>query len=381
MSSLAKLLDPTCIAVVGASQNGGRGIRALKNLRELGFAGDVFAVNPKYDEVHGYPCVPSVADLPTFVDCVVAAVSADVACDVLEQSYAKGVRAAVVLAAGFGEGGRGAGRVARLQALADGSMTICGPNCFGALNVKTGAAAYSGNLPKPLRKGSVALVSQSGGLGANVFTPLMSERRLGFSHVISCGNQIGASIEDYAEYLVQDPDVTLVAAIVESLRKPHKLLKIAQMAHAQNKSLLFFQAGRSATGQVMTQSHTGALAGDAEVLSAHLRRCGIVQVETYEEFVEAIELFAIAPRDQALGREVIVVSGSGGGAAVAADALDDTDMVLPAFAPDTCERINAALPDFGGVTNPIDGTGAMSDDPKLYPSSTKPFLPTRVRQS
>ena len=258
-------------------------------------------------------------------------------------------------------------------------MTICGPNCFGALNVKTGSAAYSGKLPKPLRKGSVALVSQSGGLGANVFTPLMSERQLGFSHVISCGNQIGASIEDYIEYLVQDPDVRVVAAIIESLRKPNKLLKISQMAHARNKSLLFFQAGRSAVGQVMTQSHTGALAGDAEILDAHLRRCGIVRAETYDEFVEAIELFAIAPSDQVIGRDVIIVSGSGGGAAVAADSLDGSGMVLPDLAPETCERIAATLPDFGSVTNPIDGTGAMSDDPKLLPKLYEAILADESR--
>ena len=379
MNSMSKLLEPASIAVVGASQKGGRGARVLINLRELGFTGDVFPVHPLYDEVHGYFCVPTVAALPPNVDCVVVAVSADSVCDVLEQSYAKGIRAAVVLAAGFGEGGHGPDRVARLHAFADAGMTICGPNCFGALNVKTGSAAYSGKLPNPLRKGSVALVSQSGGLGANAFTPLMSERQLGFSHVISCGNQIGASIEDYIEYLVEDPDVKVIAAIIEALRKPNKLLKISKIAHAQNKSLLFFQAGRSVVGQVMIQSHTGALAGDAEILDAHLRRCGIARAETYDEFVEAIELFAIAPSDQVIGRDVIVVSGSGGGAAVAADALDGSGMVLPDLAPQTCERIAATLPDFGSVTNPIDGTGVMSDDPKLLPKLYEAILADESR--
>jgi acetyltransferase len=374
MNSMPKLLNPTSIAVVGASQNRGRGTRVLINLRDLGFAGDVFAVHPKYSEVHGYPCFPTVAALPHPVDCVVAAVSADTACDVLNQCYEKGIRAAVVLAAGFGEGGHGAARAVRLQALAQRGMTICGPNCFGALNVKTGGAAYSGKLPSPLRPGSVALVSQSGGLGANVFTPLMVDRQLGFSHVISCGNQVGATIEDYVEHLVQDPDVTVVAAIVESLHQPQKLLKIAQSAHAQNKSLLFFHAGRSAAGKIMTQSHTGALTSDAEILAAHLRRCGIVPAETYDEFVEAVVLFAVARRDQPSGRDVIIVSGSGGGAAVAADSLDGTGMMLPDLAPATQSRIASALPEFGSVTNPIDGTGAMSDDPKLLPKLYEALL-------
>src|SRR5262249_45067117 len=152
-----------------------------------------------------------VRELPASVECLVVAVAADAACDVLEEAHAHGIRAAIVLAAGFGEGGHGKARAARLSALADQGMRLGGAHCFGLINVKTGMAAYSGPLARPLRAGPVAIVSQSGGLGANLFAPLMTDREIGFSHFISCGNQIGTTVEDYVEYLVDDPEVTVIA--------------------------------------------------------------------------------------------------------------------------------------------------------------------------
>jgi acyl-CoA synthetase (NDP forming) len=367
MDAMRSLLEPKAVAVVGASQRRARGSNVIANLRDCGFAGEIFAVNPRYQDILGYKCFPTVSDLPASVDCLVVAVAADAACKVLEEAHARGIAAAIVLAAGFGEGGHGEARAARMRSLADKGMCICGPNCFGLVNVKTGMAAYSGPLARPLRPGPVAIVSQSGGLGANVFAPLMTDRELGFSHFVSCGNQVGATIEDYVAHFVDDPDVTVIAAVIEQLKNPRKLLRAARLAHARRKSIVLFQAGRSEAGRIMVQSHTGALAGNAEILAAFLRRCGIVQIDRYDEFVETIELFAIAPRDPEVGREIVVISGSGGGAAIAADALNDAGAPLATLDPRTCARIEAVMPEFGSVTNPIDGTGAIYDDPALLP--------------
>jgi acetyltransferase len=367
MTSMSSLLDPKAVAVVGASQRQSRGTSVLLNLVEAGFKGEVFAVNPRYEEVHGRKCFPSVSALPASVDCLAVAVAADAACGLLEEAYAHGIPAAVVMAAGFGEGGHGQARAARLQSLADRGMRICGPNCFGLINLAAKTALYSGPIPRPLRPGPVALVSQSGGLGATVFSPLMGDRTLGFKYFVSCGNQIGATIEDYVEYFLADADVEVIAIVVEALKHPRRLLPLAQAAHSQRKSVLLFQAGRSNAGQVLAQSHTGALAGNAEILAAFLQRCGIVQVESLDELAETIELYAIAPRDEALGDAAIIVSGSGGGAAVAADVLDAAGMPLAPLTAETKERVRAILPDFGSVTNPIDGTGAIYDNPALLP--------------
>ena len=367
MNPMTSLLAPQSIAVVGASQRGGRGASVIANLRDCGFSGQILPVNPRYQEVHGFKCYPGIADLPDGVDCILAAVGADATCDVLEEAHAKGIPAAVTLAAGFGEGGFGEARALRLKALAEKGMCICGPNCFGYINVKDRVAAFSGPIAKPLRPGSVAIVSQSGGLGATAFTPLMADRQLGFAYFVSCGNQLGATTEDFVDYFVDDPDIVVVAIVIEALKNPQKLAAAASKAQARRKSLLLFQAGRSAAGQVMIRSHTGALAGNSEVLAAFLRRHGIVQVRGFDEFVETIEIFATAPRDLEISDDIIVVSGSGGGAAISTDVLEEAGLPLAQFEPQTKERLRAVQPDFGSVTNPLDGTGAMYDDPALMP--------------
>src|SRR5262249_13825428 len=187
MAAMPRLLHPKTIAVVGASQRGGRGTNVIVNLRDCGFAGEICAVNPRYQDILGYKCFPAVGALPSSVECIVVAVAADAACDVLEEAFAHGIRAAIVLSAGVAEGGHGEARGARLRALAHGGMCICGPNCFGLISLKSSMAAFSGPLMRPLRSGPIALVSQSGGLGAQVFAPLTTDRALGFSYFVSCG--------------------------------------------------------------------------------------------------------------------------------------------------------------------------------------------------
>jgi len=364
MRSMEALLNPKAIAVIGASQQPGRGTSVVANLRDAGFKGEVFAVNPRYTDVLGFPCYPSVSELPDTFDCIVIAIPARAACDVLEQAFARGVRAAIVLAAGFDDGLDGP-LGTRLKALAQQGMAICGPNCFGLVNVKTSAVAFNGVVPKTLLPGPVALVSQSGSLGNFAFGPLMRDRKLGFSYFVSCGNQAGVTIEDYAEYFAGDPDVKVIAAIVEDLKKPRKLERVAAAAHAAGKTMVFVQVGRSTAGQAMIRSHTGALAGNAEIMAAFLRRCGIIQADSYDEFVETIALFANAPLDRAAGNNVVMVSGSGGGAALAADHLDAAGLKLAELHTTTRQKIKAALPELGDVSNPIDVTGAVFYDPTI----------------
>lgn len=365
MQSMRALLDPKAIAVVGASQQPGRGTSVVANLRDAGFSGGIFAVNPRYPEVLGFPCHPSVNELPDIVDCLVIAIPARAACDAMEQAFARGIRAAVVLASGFEDDDTKGPLGTRLKALARNGMAICGPNCFGIVNVRSGAVAFNGVVPKALTHGPVALVSQSGSLGNFAFGPLIRDRKLGFSYFVSCGNQIGLTVEDYVEYFVDDPDVRVIAAIVEDLKNPRKLARLAAVARAQDKPMVFVQIGRSAAGRIMTRSHTGALAGDAEVMAAFLRRCGIVQADGYDEFVETVALFASVPQRATGTSDVVLVSGSGGGAALAADQLDAVGLKLAKLGDATAGRIRAVLPEVGDVTNPIDVTGAVFYDPSL----------------
>ena len=372
--ALSVLLDPGSIAVVGASPTRDRSRLLLKNLQSAGYKGEVFAINPRYEDVLGVRCYPSIASLPKPADCVVALVGAEAACEALEQAFASGTRAGVVPSAGFGEGGHGNDRAERLRRLAAGGMCICGPNCFGMISVRSGAAMYSGPVHFPLRSGPVALISQSGGLGHNAFMPLMHHRHIGFSYVISCGNATATSVEDYVDRFVDDDQVDVIACVVESLAKPDLLFEAGLRARARSKTIVLYQAGRSSVGQTMVRSHTGSLVGNNEILAAHLRRCGVVQVKDYETFVEAVAMFARVPRDKTLGEDLIVISGSGGGAAVAADALDGAGVKLATLSSATADRISAAMPEFGSVGNPLDGTGSIYDNAEMLPKLMEALL-------
>jgi acetate---CoA ligase (ADP-forming) len=365
MQSMHALLNPRAIAVIGASQQPGRGTSVIANLRDAGYRGEIAAVNPRYTDVLGYRCYPSVNELPATIDCLVIAIPARAACDAMEQAFARGIRAAVVLASGFEDDGTNGPLGTRLKTLAHKGMAICGPNCFGIVNVKSGAVAFNGVVPKAMPHGPIALVSQSGSLGNFAFGPLIRDRKLGFSYFVSCGNQAGLTVEDYVEYFVDDPDVGVIAAIVEDLKNPRKLERVASAARAQGKPIVFVQIGRSAAGRIMTQSHTGALAGNAEVMAAFLRRCGIIQADHYDEFVETVALFAGARLDAESGSDVVLVSGSGGGGALAADHLDAAGLKLATLSEATGERLRAVLPDIGAATNPIDATGAVFYDPGI----------------
>ena len=228
---LTPLMKPRSIAVVGASPRMNRASRVITNLQRFGYAGRVFPINPRYPEVHGLPCYPDLASTPELADSVVVAIPAADVPAVLTAAAQHGVRAAVVLSSGFGEAGpAGQARQAVLDRLAaERGLLVCGPNCYGVFNVRLGAAAFSADMHEPLA-GPVAVVSQSGGFSHQIAECLMSQRRVGVGYIVSCGNQGGVSVEDYAEFLVNDPDVTVIGLYVEGFKQPDKLRRVAARA-------------------------------------------------------------------------------------------------------------------------------------------------------
>ena len=183
------------------------------------------AVNPKYSEVMDCPCYPDLAAIPEPVDCVVLAVPNRHVPDLLESAAAAGVRAGVVFSAGFAEIGlEGKQRQAKLEALSkERDFLICGPNCYGVLNVFGKAPLFASLIPQGFLAGPVALVSQSGGLSTTIANALMLNRHVGLSHIVSCGNQAGVTVEEYLNYFVEDENTRVVAAFVEGFKQPAKL--------------------------------------------------------------------------------------------------------------------------------------------------------------
>jgi acetyltransferase len=376
---LTPLIAPKSVAIVGASQRADalpnrepRGNRVIRNLKNFGFEGRIFAVNPKYNEVMDCPCYPDIASIPEPVDCVVSAVPNRHVPDLLESAAAAGVRAAVVFAAGFGEiGGEGKIRQAHLEALSkERGFLICGPNCYGVLNVHGKAPLFASAIPPGFLAGSVALVSQSGGLSTTIANALMLNRHVGLSHIISCGNQAGATVEEYLNYFVDDEKTRVIAAFVEGFKEPHKLFAVARKAAERKKPLIILKGGRSDVSKRAAATHSGSLAGDADVVDSAFRQSGIVAVRSLNELIDAISVFSCDGFIERYrgGRRIGVVSGSGGECTLVSDAADNVGVEVPELTEATKANLRAAVADFGNMNNPLDGTGAMYDDEKIFPS-------------
>lgn len=374
---LSPLLRPRRIGVVGVSEHRARGNGVVRNLIRLGYAGDVYPINPKYREFMGLRCYPELAAVPAVPDAVVVAIPAAGVPALLSSALDLGIQAAVVLSSGFAEAGpEGQARQAELERLgAERGLLLCGPNCFGLCNLITRAVMFSVDPPQPFRTGEVAVVSQSGGHTGRIATPLMAGRGLGCSHLISCGDQACVSVEEYLNYLVDDPDTGVIAAYVEEFRRPDLLPAVAAKALARAKPILVMHTGQSAIGRQATMAHTGSRAGDPEVLAAALRRFGIVQVHSIGELIETVALFASPLREQfGGGSRIAMVSGSGGECCCFADAAASRGLEFAQLTPQTREQIRQLLPPFGTAQNPLDGTGGLSDNPALFPRLLETLL-------
>lgn len=371
-------MNPRSVAVVGASQRADalpnrepRGNRVIRNLRNFGFPGRIVAINPKYREVMDCPCYPDLGAVPEPVDCVVLAVPNRSVPDLLESAVAAGVHAAVVFAAGFAEtGAQGKERQARLEALSrERGFLICGPNCYGVLNVFGKAPLFASTIPAGFLAGPVALVSQSGGLSTTIANALMLNRRVGLSHIVSCGNQSGATFEEYFNYFVDDENTQVIAAFVEGFKQPDKLLAVAAKAAARNKPLIILKGGRSEVSKRAAATHSGSLAGAAEVVDAAFRQGGIVAVRSLNELIDAVSVFSCDTFMKRYngGRRIGVLSGSGGECTLVSDAAANVGLEVPELTETTKTELQATVADFGNMNNPLDGTGAMYDDEKIFP--------------
>lgn len=375
---LSPLMNPRSVAIIGASQRGAsalnrepRGNRVIRNLKSFGYPGRIVTVNPKYTEVMDCPCYPEIAAIPEPVDCVVLAVPNRHVPDLLDSAANAGVRAAVVFSAGFAEiGPEGKERQARLETLSrERGFLICGPNCYGVLNVFGKAPLFASTIPQGFLAGPVALVSQSGGLSTTIANALMLNRHVGLSHIVSCGNQAGATVEEYFNYFVEDDNTKVIAAFVEGFRQPHKLFEVARKAAERKKPLIILKGGRSEVSQRAAATHSGSLAGTAEVIDAAFRQTGVVAVRSLNELMDAASVFSCERFITSYqgGRRIGVLSGSGGECTLVSDAASNVGIDVPELTETTKAQLQDAVADFGNMNNPLDGTGAMYDDERIFP--------------
>ena len=367
-ADLDALLNPTSIALIGATESSAWTQALLHNLRTLGYAGSVHLVNPRYEEVFGERCHRSVRRIGEAVDCAYLMTGTDAVPAVVDDLGAAGVRAAIVLTAGYREtGGEGQRREAELVGRCqDHGIALQGPNCLGNVNYHSRMAAYGLPLPGPLQAGRIGLLTQSGALLLHLHR-LAHHRGIGLSYLISSGNEAMLDATDYVEHLLEDPDTAVIGLLLESIRRPERFLELAGRSVEMGKPLVVLRVGRSPAGARAAAAHTGALASEDRVVEAVFRQKGIVQVRTPEDLVEVAGLLAAGRAPE--GRRTAVLTASGGASGLVADLAAGTRLELPDFSEPTKTALAGVLPSFATPQNPLDTTGLVVLDMSLLPQA------------
>lgn len=350
---MSGLLTPRSIAVVGASRDQTSvGAKVLRNILEGGFRGAVYPVNPQTAETQGRKCYPSLKSIDAEVDLVVVAVPAAKVEGVLEEGIARGLKAAIVLSAGFGEVSlQGKVRQETLKRLAtEGRFRLLGPNCLGMMNTDPAVSLNATFAAGPPLAGSVAVASQSGALGLMLLDSL-KQRQLGISSFFSIGNRADLSSNDLLEYWEKDERSKAIVLYLESLGQPENFQRIATRV-SRTKPIIMLKPGRSKAGVRAAASHSAAVIGDVRALRALFAKTGVIEATSVEHVVDLLTYFDTVPPPA--GRRVGIVTNGGGPGVMLADALERGGLEVPLLGEHTQERLRTLLAEHSSAQNPID---------------------------
>jgi acetate---CoA ligase (ADP-forming) len=356
--SLDALIAPRRIAVVGASPRAGHfANQPLVNLRRYGFRGEVYPVNPSHEEVDGRPCFPSLAALPQVPDLAVVVVRPDQTLTTIAECARVGVRAAIVLASGFAETGEADG-LSMQQELLDtaraGGIRICGPNTLGVANFNDDTVPFaSGNIPPQPIKGSIAVVSQSGGCGFTLVNRAWN-LGVGVGHLAVAGNEIDVTIPELVGYYLGRPDVRTVLCYLEAIRDADGLRRVGELSARVGKPVFVMKTGTTERGQSAAAAHTGALATSDAVCDAAFAQWGFGRARTFDSLVAAGAL--AARHDRPAGGRLGIYAQGGGLAVVTADLFAAAGIELPSLSDATAEQLKELMPDTT-PGNPFDSGG------------------------
>ncbi len=357
---MRNFLEPRSIAIIGATEGAGYGGRIIENLMDGGFRGKVFPVNPTRSKVRGMPCYSNVMEIEEMVDFAVIIIPARLVLQALSQCVEKGIRSVVIISAGFSErdGQTGIDRQKQLQQLArDNGIYICGPNCLGISNVKEKIHANSGSgilnlLPD---HGPIGVVSQS---GATAFGPILAkakDRGAGLKYVVSTGNEANLESADFIRFMLDDPEVRVIASFIEGFKEGEKIKAVADLALERKKPIILMKMGRSEVGGRAALTHTAAITGSFKVHEGFFKQKGVVRVDDYDELCEVAKLFSKGkfPKDDRVG----IISHSGGICTFLSDECASAGFHVPSLSEETTAKIEKILQGWGSCENPLDLTG------------------------
>jgi acetyltransferase len=369
--SLQRVLDARSVAVIGASRDERkRGYQAIKALRDSGYEGRVYPINPKEETVLGLPCHASVGDVEGPIDVALVTTPAPTLPAILDQCGRKGVGGVVVIAGGFGELG-GKGRTLQDQVVETArrhDTRMVGPNTSGIINVHTGLNLVG--LPG-VPRGDIALITQSGNMALHLITEAALKSQKGFSYYIGVGNEADIKFHEYLEHLTRDDKTRAIVMYVEGMSDGRRFLQQAYRTSVV-KPIVLLKSGRSVTGSRSAGSHTGALAGISEVSRTAFARAGIITIESSDELFPAAEALSSLPPMSA--DRVAILADGGGHATIAADVLTDHGIKLPRLRQPTRERLKQVLSPNASVSNPVDVAGSTDADPGVFADCARILL-------
>ena len=362
---LSVLFAPRSVAVIGATNRAGSvGQAVFANVFKHGYAGVVYPVNPKAPSVMSVKAFPSVLDIPDAVDLSIIIVPSALVPGVMEECGHKGIKAAIVITAGFKElGGAGVQQEHLvLTAARDNGIRLLGPNCLGIINTDPEVSlngSFARLMPRP---GNIALVSQSGAVGVAALEYAQGEE-IGLSKFVSVGNKADLNENDFLAYLKDDPLTDVIMFYLEDLADPKRFFQLAREItgeHGNKKPILAIKSGRTAAGARAASSHTGALAGSDEAYDALFAQCGVLRVESLEELFDYALAFSTQPLPK--GNRMAIITNAGGLGIMTTDAAVRYGLEIAEFQAETVAKLKAGLPPAASIHNPVDVLGDGRED-------------------
>jgi acetyl coenzyme A synthetase (ADP forming)-like protein len=359
LTAMTRIMKPRAVAVIGASNETGKiGNSVMKNLVNGGYQGDIYPINPKGGEVLGLKAFPSITDVPGDVDVAVFAVPAKFVGGALEQCGEKGVAGAILIPSGFAETGEQELQDEVVAIARKTGVRILGPNIYGYYYLPESLCATFCT-PYDVR-GSVALSSQSGGIGMAILG-FSRSTRMGVSAIVGVGNKADIDEDDLLTFFESDDNTNLIAMHLEDLKDGRAFAETASRV-SKKKPVVVLKAGRTDMGARAASSHTGALAGNDKVYDDILRQSGVVRAPGLNEMLQYARGIPLLPTPK--GENVVIITGAGGSGVLLSDACVDNGLQLMSIPGDLDEAFKKFIPPFGASGNPVDITGG--EPPSTY---------------
>ena len=352
--SINSFFKPKSVAVVGATPSEKKvGYAIMRNLVKHGYTGKIYPVNPKRDEILGIKVVKNLQNLPEAPELAILAVPPRACIEAVDTLGSMGTKAFLVISAGFKESGEEGKRLEKtlVETAHKYGARITGPNCLGIIDTHTPLNATFATVMPPT--GNVAVVSQSGAL-LSAFLDWSIDEGVGFSKVISLGNQCDLDEADFIEFLGEDPETDVILVYMEGVADGTKLIEKIQKASSQ-KPILILKVGRTEAGSRASSSHTGSITGSDEAYTAAFRKGGAIRAKTMEDLFIAAKMFS-RYRPAPVGN-IAILTNAGGPGIMAADAIEEAGLKLASLKKETKEKLSRVLPPAAALNNPVDVIG------------------------